>query len=109
MATDTPSGSSSTTLEARIAVLEELFVRLAQAGAAENILDNGFKTIAERLETIAEQMMPLRALGPEVPVLTEDQELRLRKLTAALVAPDPTAKPVPPTKGSAASVQQIEE
>ena len=57
MAIDIQPGPSSATLEARIAVLEELFVRLAQAGATESILDNGFKTISERLETIAQQMM----------------------------------------------------
>ncbi|CAB3787599.1 hypothetical protein [Pararobbsia alpina] len=107
MAIDTQSGSSSAALEARIAVLEELFVRLAQAGATESILDNGFKTIAERLETIAQQMMPLRALGPEEPTLTEDQDLRVRNLTAALVSPDWKAKPSPREQDSAASVQQM--
>lgn len=106
MATDMQSGPSSATLEARIAVLEELFVRLAQASATESILDNGFKSISERLETIAQQMLPLRALGPEEPKLTEDQDLRVRNLTAALVSPDPKAKPIPRAQGSAASVQQ---
>lgn len=105
MATDTQSGSGSATLEARIAVLEELFVRLAQAGAAESILDNGFKTIAERLETIAEQMMPLRALGPEEPRLTPDEALRVRNLEAALVSPDWRARPPLLAPGKVAGVQ----
>lgn len=106
MATDIPSGPNSATLEARIAVLEKMCIGLLQAGATENILDNGLKTISERLETIAQQMMPLRALGPEELKLTEDQKLRVRNLTAALVSPDPKAKPTPRAQDSAVGVQQ---
>lgn len=105
MATDTQSGSSNATLEARIAVLEDLFVRLAQNGGAENILDDGLKTIAERLDTIAGHLLPLFALVPEVPPLTQDQALRVRNLTAALVSPDWTAIPPPVQQGAIAGVQ----
>ncbi|HEY5805206.1 MAG TPA: hypothetical protein VIT90_16080 [Lysobacter sp.] len=89
MATDKQSGASGTTLEARIAVLEELFVRLAQTGAAECILDNGFKSISERLDHIANQMAPLRALGPDVANHSVEDNLRIERLKAALVSPDP--------------------
>ena len=73
--------SNTSTLETRISVLEELFVRLAQAGATNNILGGGFgsvsdqlktvskdlKTVLKRLEDISHQMAPLRNLGPESP------------------------------------------
>lgn len=87
MATDKHSGASGPALEARIAVLEELFVRLAQAGATECILENGFKTISDRLQGIADQMAPLRSLGPGVPTVSSEQDKRIRKLETALISP----------------------
>jgi hypothetical protein len=93
MATDKhASATSSAPLEARIAVLEELFMRLAQAGATECILENGFKTISDRLQVIAEQMAPLRSLGPGVPQVATDEDRRLRNLEAALISPQRTVK-----------------
>jgi hypothetical protein len=99
------SGSDGSKLEARVTVLEELFIRLAQAGATESILGHGFECVSERLDNIANQLAPLRALGPEVPKLTADQTGRLQKLVDALVSPDPKVKPTPPAEQSAASVQ----
>lgn len=98
-------GPKSTDLGARVAVLEELFVRLAQTGATESILGHGFGSIADRLDKIAEQLAPLRALKPEAPKLSVDQEHRLQNLLAALVSPDPHAKPTPPAEKSPVSVQ----
>lgn len=95
MATDRQSGASGPTLEARIAVLEELFVRLAQAGATECILENGFKTISDRLQSIADQMAPLRSLGPGEPQVSFDEGERIRKLEAALISPQRTVKEGP--------------
>jgi len=92
MATDKHSGASGPALEARIAVLEELFVRLAQAGATECILENGFKTISDRLQSIADQMAPLRSLGPGEPQVAAEEDDRLRNLEAALISPQRTVK-----------------
>lgn len=98
-------GPSSSKLEARIAVLEELFVRLAQTGATESILGNGLGGITDSLDKIAEQLAPLRALGQEVPQLSDEQERRMKNMLAALVSPDPNAKPAPPAKQLVDSVQ----
>lgn len=95
MATDKQTGMSGAALEARIAVLEELFVRLAQAGATECILENGFKTISDRLQNIADQMAPLRSLGPGEPEVSFEEGERIRKLEAALISPQRTVKPGP--------------
>ena len=92
-------------LEARISVLEELFVRLAQTGATESILGHGFGGITESLDKIAEQLAPLRALTPQVHELSPDQAHRLDNLLAALVSPDRYAKPTPPAERSVVSVQ----
>lgn len=112
MATEKQSGSNNAALEARLAVLEDLFLRLAQAGATESILDHGFKrvsrrlrTVSERLDNIAVQVAPLRALGPREPVYTADQAARLRNLVDALVSPDPDVKPSSPAEGSAVGAQ----
>ena len=87
-------------IEMRVAALEELFIRFTQTGAAENILGYGFKqvsgglqTVSERLESIAAQLAPLRALGPEKPDLTPEQKILLQNLAAALVRPEPAVKP----------------
>ena len=105
MATDKPSAANNATLEARIAVLEELFVRLAQAGATETILDHGFKrvsrrlkTVSERLEGLAFQMEPLRsleALAPQVPDFRSVDQLKVDHLLEAL-APGTAPRPAPP-------------
>lgn len=112
MATEKQSGPNSAALEARIAVLEELFVRLAQAGATEGILDHGFNkvsrrlsTVSKRLSDIATQMEPLRALGPEEPKLEPHQIALLQNLVNALVPPDPKAKPIPSAEQGAVSFQ----
>lgn len=89
------SSSDAKMLEARVDVLEKLCLRLSQAGAVESILGCGFERISERLEDIASQLAPLRALGPEVPQLTPDQENRKRNLLNALVSPDPNVMPAP--------------
>ena len=98
-------GPKTLNLEARIAVLEELFVRLAQTGATESILGNGLGGITDSLDKIAEQLAPLRALGPDVPNLSVDQQLRIQHLKAALVSPDPTVNPTPPAEKCADSLQ----
>ena len=105
MATDKPSAANNATLEARIAVLEELFVRLAQSGATETILDHGFKrvsrrlkTVSERLDNIAFQMEPLRsldALGPQVARLKVLEKQTVDHLLEALDTTTPP-RPVPP-------------
>ena len=84
-------------LKARVDLLEELFVRLAKAGATESILAHGFESVSERLKSITNQLAPLKALGPEEPQLTDDQKTRKENLLAALVAPDPN---VPPARAS---------
>ena len=83
-------------LEARVAVLEELFIRLAQAGATESILGNGFesvsarlKTVSDRLEDIAHQVAPLRSLEPQQPDWRPDQKQLMENLVKALVSPQP--------------------
>lgn len=85
-------------LEARVAVLEELFIRLAQAGATESILGNGFesvsarlKTVSDRLEDIAHQVAPLRNLEPGPPDWRPDQKQLMDNLVKALVPPQPGA------------------
>lgn len=102
MTTNKQPDASEPTLEARIAVLEALFVRLAQAGATECILENGFKTISERLENIASQMAPLRVLAPDAVDMKDE---RIQNIIAALVSPAPKATPTTPVKPDAASVQ----
>lgn len=91
MATDKSANApNGAPLEARIAVLEALFVRLAQAGAAECILENGLKTISDRLQDIATEMAPLRRLGPPEPKVSFDEGERIRRLEAALISPQRT-------------------
>lgn len=96
MSTDQRSGPNSETLEARIAVLEGLFLRLAQAGATESILDHGFKqvsdrlkTVSKRLEHISKQVEPLRNLGYERPHFKPEQQTIMNNLYKALLPPEP--------------------
>ena len=91
-----PSNSDGSKLEARVAVLEELFIRLAQAGATESILGHGFesvsarlKTVSDRLEDIAHQVAPLRSLEPEPPDWRPEQKQLMDNLVKALVPPRP--------------------
>ena len=95
MATEKPTPDHSA-LEARLAVLEELFVRLAQTGATENILGHGFeslsehlKTVSDRLQDIAHQVAPLRTLGPDPPDWRPEQKTIMENLYKALVPPKP--------------------
>lgn len=68
--------STDQKLEARLALLEELFVRFAQTGTVENTLGQGLDavsghlgTLGERLENIAAELAPLRRLsGPSSPL-----------------------------------------
>ena len=90
------SDSDSSKLEARVVVLEELFIRLAQAGATESILGHGFesvsdrlKTVSDRLEDIAYQVAPLRSLGPQPPDWRPEQKTMMNNLYNALVPPKP--------------------
>jgi hypothetical protein len=94
--TEQQDGPNVSMLESRIAVLEELFVRLAQAGATETILGHGFEmvsagltTVSDRLKDIAIQVAPLRKLGPEQPSFNREQEALLARLYKALLPPEP--------------------
>jgi len=81
-------------LEARLACLEELFVRFAQTGTVENTLGHGFDSVTHhlcamnnRLESIAAELTPLRTLsGTPVP-LTEEDQANLYSMSRALARP----------------------
>lgn len=68
--------STDQKLEARLALLEELFVRFAQTGTVEHTLGQGLDavsghlcTLGDRLESIAAELAPLRRLsGPPSPL-----------------------------------------
>lgn len=114
MATEKQEGYAGSTLESRIAVLEELFVRLAQAGATESILGCGFeqvsaglKTVSDRLQDIAVQVAPLRNLAPVEPPLRPEQRAVMANLYKALVPPVPVEdKKKPPTGEEDVGLQQ---
>lgn len=100
MSRDQKEDSNRSLLESRIAVLEELLVRLAQAGATESILGHGFeqvsnglKSVSAHLKDIAVQVAPLRQLGPEQPQLNFEQKAMMDKLYKALVPPEPMEEP----------------
>lgn len=103
MSPEQQEGSNGSMLESRVAVLEELFVRLAQAGAAESILGPEFErvsarleSISERLKNIANQFAPFRALGPEPPDWEPHQKTLMDNLVTALVPPQPGDAKQPP-------------
>lgn len=81
-------------LEARIAMLEELFVRFAQTGAVEHMLGQGFElvsghlcTVSDRLELIAAELEPLRKLNGTPINMTDEQQAILDNLRAAHARP----------------------
>jgi hypothetical protein len=89
------SGTVSPKLEARLALLEEVFVKFTRDEATHNIIGGGFGNVSEQLismtrhlQGINEQMAPLRQLGGTKPNLDRDQKARLKHLIKAWSPPD---------------------
>jgi hypothetical protein len=91
------------TLEDRVDALEGLFVRLAQSGQLEEVLDRGFdrmtrrmKSVSKTLGVIATQMEPLQRLGPQASKEPQGEDaLIVKRLRKALESPDPRQLPPP--------------
>jgi len=93
MPNDHPPGSDPTP-EARLALLEELFVKFARDEGTRNVIGGGFGNVSDQLESmtrflrgINEQMAPLRQLGVPKADLNRDQKARLKYLIKAWTPP----------------------
>ncbi|WP_119299962.1 hypothetical protein [Dongia deserti] len=89
-----PSGPIDPKLEARLALLEEVFCKFARDEATQNVIGGGFSNVADQLESmtrylqgINEQMAPLRQLSGPKANLDHDQRVRLKYLVKSLTAP----------------------
>jgi hypothetical protein len=94
MPNDHPPGSVDPKLEARLALLEEVFCKFARDEGTQNVIGGGFGNVSDQLESmtrylqgINEQMAPLRQLGGPKANLDHDQKARLKYLIKALTPP----------------------
>lgn len=91
MATGKKAGRSDSKLEDRIAVLEELFLRLSRAGAVEGPLGSELENVSVRPDDIAGPGATSRVPAPGGDDL---EDRRIQNIVAALVSPDPDATSV---------------
>jgi len=94
MPTNQPPGSIDPKLEARLALLEEVFCKFARDEGTQNVIGGGFGNVSDQLESmtrylqgINEQMAPLRQLGVPRAHLDRDQRARLRYLIKGWMPP----------------------
>jgi hypothetical protein len=64
-----------------LAVVSKTVMQLAGMGAVENVISNGFNALIE-------EIAPLRSLAVDRTLMTPEQLVRLRKLTAAGASPE---------------------
>jgi hypothetical protein len=81
-------------LEARLALLEEVFCKFARDEGTLNVIGGGFGNVSDQLESmtrylqgINEQMAPLRQLGGPKANLDHDQKARLKYLIKGWTPP----------------------
>ena len=89
-----PDESYDPKLEARLALLEEVFCKFTRDQGTQNVIGGGFGNVSDQLESmtrylkgINEQMAPLRQLGGPKANLDRDQKARLEYLIEALTPP----------------------
>ena len=94
MPKDHRPGSVDPKLEARLALLEEVFCKFARDEGTQNVIGGGFGNVSDQLESmtrylqgINEQMAPLRQLGGPKANLDRDQKARLKYLIKAWTPP----------------------
>src|SRR5215510_6964489 len=94
MPQDHPPETVDPKLEARLALLEEVFCKFARDEATQNVIGSGFGNVSDQLESmtrylqgINEQMAPLRQLGGPKADLDCNQKARLKYLIKALTPP----------------------
>ena len=82
-------------LEARLALLEEVFCKFTRDQGTQNVIGGGFGNVSDHLESmtrylkgINEQMAPLRELGVPKAHLSRNQKARLKYLIKALTPPN---------------------
>ena len=73
-----------TAYEQRLKNIEKALEQVANAGAIENILCNGFATVSAQLEPLRE----LRDLTQQRELMDKDQDARLRNLRKSLERPN---------------------
>ena len=94
MPKDHTPGPVDSKLEARLALLEEVFCKFARDAGTQNVIGGGFGNVSDQLASmtlylqgINEQMAPLRHLGLPTANLDRDQTARLQYLIKALTPP----------------------